>query len=126
MGIPTVCTALLELLDPQRFFRGMKVPKKMLEDVMVRRLKDDLRKICGGFPERKVLQENIEGLPENAPELRLAALLDEYRGTRELRLSGETRRTPVCVGAAYLWPSAAPVVLCRGIFRKRCTFIGAR
>jgi SNF2 family DNA or RNA helicase len=91
-------TALLELLDPQRFFRGMKVPRKMLEDVMVRRLKDDLRKICGGFPERKVLQENIEGLPENAPELRLAALLDEYRGTRELRLSGETRRTQSASG----------------------------
>src|ERR1039457_3506769 len=91
-------TALLELLDPQRFFRGMKIPKKMLDDVMVRRLKDDLRKICGGFPERKVLQENIDGLPDNAPELRLATLLDEYRGTRELRLRGETRRAQSASG----------------------------
>src|ERR1700692_3638695 len=42
-------TALLELLDPQRFFRGMKVPKKMFDDVMGRRQKDDLSKICGRF-----------------------------------------------------------------------------
>ena len=44
------------------------------------------------------MQENLEGLPENAPELRLAALLDEYRRTRELRLSGETRRTQSASG----------------------------
>ena len=29
---------------------------------------------------KKLKQRSIEGLPENAPELRLAALLDEYRG----------------------------------------------
>jgi superfamily II DNA or RNA helicase len=91
-------TALLEILDPQRFYRGMKVTKKMLDDVMVRRLKDDLRKISGGFPERRIVQETIDGLPENAPELRLATLLDEYRRTRELRLSGESRRTQSASG----------------------------
>jgi superfamily II DNA or RNA helicase len=91
-------SALLEILDPQRFCRGVKVPKKSLEDVMVRRLKDDLRKIAGGFPERKVVQETIDGLPEDAPELRLTALLDEYRRTRELRLSSESRRTQSASG----------------------------
>jgi hypothetical protein len=91
-------TALLEILDPQRFYRGMKITKRMLDDVMVRRLKDDLRKVSGGFPERKVVQETINGLPENAPELRLAALLDEYRRTRGLRLSGESRRTQSASG----------------------------
>src|ERR1022692_4241532 len=91
-------SALLEILDPQRFCRGMKVSKKMLDDVMVRRLKDDLRKISGGFPERKVVQENIDGLPQDAPELRLPALLDEYRITRELRLSGDSRRTQSASG----------------------------
>lgn len=92
-------SALLEILDPQRFFRGMdKIPKKMLDDVMVRRLKDDLRKISGGFPERKIVQESIKGLPEGAPELRLVALLDEYRRTRELRLSSESRRTQSASG----------------------------
>ena len=91
-------SALLEILDPQRFCRGMKVSKKMLDDVMVRRLKDDLRKISGGFPERKVVQENIVGLPKDAPDLRLTALLDEYRITRELRLSGDSRRTQSASG----------------------------
>ena len=91
-------SALLEILDPQRFCRGVKVSKKMLDDVMVRRLKDDLRKISGGFPERKVVQENIDGLPKDAPELRLTALLDEYRITRELRLSGDSRRTQSASG----------------------------
>ncbi|HWR35066.1 MAG TPA: SNF2-related protein [Clostridia bacterium] len=49
-------SALLEILDPQRFCRGVRVSKKVLDEVMVRRLKDDLRKISGGFPERKVIQ----------------------------------------------------------------------
>ena len=91
-------SALLELLDPQRFCRGVKTSKKMLNDVMVRRLKDDLRKVSGGFPERRIVQQNIDGLPEKAPELRLTVLLDEYRRTRELRLSGESRRTQSASG----------------------------
>lgn len=36
-------SALLEILDPQRFCRGVPVKQKMLDEVMVRRLKDDLR-----------------------------------------------------------------------------------
>ena len=44
-------STLLELLDPYRFTRGVKVRgKKALEDVMVRRLKEDIRKVQGGFP----------------------------------------------------------------------------
>jgi hypothetical protein len=74
-------SALLEILDPQHFCRGVKVSKKMLDDVMVRRLKEDLRKISGGFPERKIIQHTIENLPQEAPELRLVALLDEYGRT---------------------------------------------
>jgi hypothetical protein len=51
-------SALLELLDPQRFTRGVSVRgTKDLEPVMVRRLKEDLRKLnIEGFPERKVVQ----------------------------------------------------------------------
>src|SRR5678815_4458106 len=41
-------SALLEILDPQRFCRGVPVKQKMLDEVMVRRLKDDLRQIQGG------------------------------------------------------------------------------
>ena len=91
-------SALLEILDPQRFCRGVKVSKKMLDDVMVRRLKEDLREIVGGFPKREVVQEEIDGLPSDAPELRLVALLDEYRQLREKRLSVETRKVQTASG----------------------------
>lgn len=91
-------SALLELLDPQRFCRGVPVTNKMRDEVMVRRLKDDLREIIGGFPKREVVQVDIDGLPPEAPELRLAALLDEYRQTREDRLSGESRRIQAASG----------------------------
>ena len=91
-------SALLEILDPQRFCRGVKVGKRMLEDVMVRRLKDDLRQIVGGFPKREVVQITIDGLPDDAPELRLTALLDQCRRLREQRLAAESRRTQTASG----------------------------
>lgn len=85
-------SALLEILDPQRFCRGVPVNQKMRDEVMVRRLKDDIREIQGGFPVRKVVQLDIGGLPGDAPELRLSSLLDQYRSLREQRLQGETKR----------------------------------
>ncbi len=91
-------SALLEILDPQRFCRGVPVKKRMLDEVMVRRLKDDIREVIGGFPRRSIVQVNIDGLPADAPELRLSALLDDYRRVREERLSGETRRQQAAAG----------------------------
>ena len=91
-------SALLEILDPQRFCRGVRVSKRMLDDVMVRRLKDDLREIVGGFPKREVPQIDIGALPADAPELQLAAWLDEYRTIREQRLKEESRRTQTAAG----------------------------
>jgi SNF2 family DNA or RNA helicase len=86
-------SALLEILDPQRFCRGVPVKsKKLLEDVMVRRLKEDIREVQGGFPRRNVKQVDIDNLPKDAPELRLSVLLDEYRQLREERLKGESKR----------------------------------
>src|SRR6185503_2802100 len=55
-------SALLELLDDQRFTRGVEVAKKNLQDVMVRRLKEDVRQIAGGFPERKIKQIDLSDL----------------------------------------------------------------
>ena len=79
--------ALLEILDPQRFCRGVPVKgPRLLEQVMVRRLKEDLRQISGGFPQRNVVPVRIDDLPASAPELRLAELLAEYRDARENRL----------------------------------------
>jgi len=91
-------SALLEILDPQRFCRGVPVKQKMLDDVMVRRLKDDIREIQGGFPKRYVVQVDIDGLPAKAAELQLSALLDEYRQLRESRLSGESKRKQAAAG----------------------------
>src|SRR5205085_403490 len=91
-------SALLEILDPQRFCRGVKAGKKMLEDVMVRRLKDDLREIGAEFPRREVVQVDIGNLPADAPELLLTAWLDEYRLMREKRLSSESRRAQSASG----------------------------
>lgn len=84
-------SALLEILDPQRFCRGVRVLKGQLDEVMVRRLKSDIRALEGGFPKRTVVQVDIDGLPPEAPELVLAARLDAYRLEREKRLKDETR-----------------------------------
>lgn len=85
-------SALLEILDPQRFLRGEAVKPKLRDEVMVRRLKEDLRAIAGGFPRREVKQHDIDGLPPDTAELKLFELLDQYRELREQRLKGETKR----------------------------------
>ncbi len=90
-------SALLEILDPQRFTRGVPVRGlRQLETVMVRRLKSDLRELgVDEFPERKVVQidlrhENNEWYARldddkptlvgkgSAPELELGQMLQEY------------------------------------------------
>ncbi|MCF8604009.1 DISARM system SNF2-like helicase DrmD [Gordonia sp. HY442] len=48
-------TALLEMIDPQRFVRGNKIDPVALGEVAVRRLKSDLKQ-AKGFVERKVSQ----------------------------------------------------------------------
>ena len=47
-------SSLLEILDPQRFTRGVPVRPRELDAVMVRRLKSDLRHFGEKFPERVV------------------------------------------------------------------------
>ncbi len=85
-------SALLEILDPQRFTRGVKVRAKDLDPVMVRRLKDDVREIAGGFPKRVVKQIDLTGLPPDAPELVLSKLLDQYREVRTQRMMRASKR----------------------------------
>lgn len=92
-------STLLELLDPYRFTRGVRVsgPQEQaaLKRVMVRRLKEDIRAIQDGFPERVVERVVLDGLPADAPELVLSELLDEYRQLREQRFGSapQSRRT---------------------------------
>lgn len=73
-------SALMEILDPQRFTRGVPIDghSGALGQVMVRRLKRDLRAAnLGGasFPLRKVVRVAIDGKPD---ELLLADMLSEY------------------------------------------------
>jgi len=90
-GLSNSFSALLEILDPQRFVRGTPVEPKLRDEVMVRRLKADLREVSGGFPVRKIVKVDLHGLPADAPELALAKLLDEYWEAREERLEGLPR-----------------------------------
>ena len=95
---------LLEILDPQRFTRGIDVEAKELEPIMVRRLKEDLRRLGHAFPERIVEPIRIDGLPPDAPELRLAAMLDDYR---QSAAGGSAGALPVRE------PATAPLLLDR-------------
>ncbi len=84
-------SALLAMLDPQRFIRGEQIKDpRLLDQVMVRRLKDELRELVPdlGLPKRDVIQHDISGLPEEAPELALMRLLTQYRASRDKRLEG--------------------------------------
>lgn len=81
-------SSLLEILDPQRFTRGVAVRPKDLEPVMVRRLKSDLRHFGERFPLRHIEPVVIRGLPNDAPELRLAQMLRSYADTVRLRAEG--------------------------------------
>ncbi|WP_199189190.1 DISARM system SNF2-like helicase DrmD [Photobacterium sp. GB-27] len=97
--------ALLELLDPQRFTRGVPVTGESQRDaVMVRRLKEDLRVLNrGDYPHRKLIRHSLQNDGEswftsisdgNAKtskqcigagipfELKLSTLLSQYSSVR--------------------------------------------
>jgi hypothetical protein len=80
-------SALLEMLDPQRFTRGVEVRPRDLEPVMVRRLKADLRRLGQEFPERRIEAIAIGDLPEDAPELDLWRRLAAYGELRQRRIA---------------------------------------
>ncbi len=71
-------STLLALLDRQRFTRGVPPSARALEQIMVRRLKADLRglDVADRFPERQVIA--LELTTTDAPELELARLLAQY------------------------------------------------
>lgn len=78
-------SSLLEILDPQRFTRGVPVRAGDLDPVMVRRLKSDLKYFGETFPERVVEPIRIAGLPEDSPDLVLPRLLGAYGETLRAR-----------------------------------------
>ena len=71
-------SALLELLDPQRFTRGVPVRgRQQLDAVMVRRLKEDLRRLgVEQFPKRVLVSMQVG--TSTSPELVLATQLADY------------------------------------------------
>src|SRR5262249_28835418 len=81
-------SALLEMLDPQRFTRGVEVRPKDLEPVMVRRLKAHLRRFGGPPPARTIEPIRIDGLPEDAAVPDLAGRVGAYGEVRMRRISG--------------------------------------
>lgn len=92
-------STLLELLDPYRFTRGVKIRGKSdLEEVMVRRLKEDIREIQEGFPKRIVKRVEIDDLSPETPELRLSELLDQYRTVREERHATTSQKAQAAAG----------------------------
>ena len=78
--------ALLEMLDPQRFTRGIAVSQGEHDAIMVRRLKSDLRDLTDTpFPVRHVDSIELPHTPPEAPELDLfQSLLDfgELEGSK--------------------------------------------
>ena len=83
---------LMAILDPQRFCSGLEVRARERDQVLIYRLKDDLRAIGSTFPERRVEPIAISAPVKGTPELELAAKLEAYCDLRELRLEGEPAR----------------------------------
>lgn len=91
-GYPESFSALLELLDNQRFARATQPDRKQLNAVMVRRLKSELPKDDLGrsrFPARK-----LEALEVDYPdeERRIHAALREYAKLRAATAADNTQR----------------------------------
>lgn len=84
-------TSLLEILDHQRFARGIPPHSDKLDKVMVRRLKDDIVDKDGNrvFPSRKLEPLEIEYTDE---ERRIHRVLAEYTRLRGESVKEETGR----------------------------------
>ncbi|SIO90586.1 DISARM system SNF2-like helicase DrmD [Nocardiopsis sp. JB363] len=92
-GYPESFSALLELLDDQRFARGIKPSDEQLDRAMVRRLKRDLPKRWDGsarFPERVLGYAEVD---YDEAERRAHRTLVEYADSRRLRVGRPGRHT---------------------------------
>jgi superfamily II DNA or RNA helicase len=83
-------TALLAMLDPQRFIRGAEPDKAALKQILVRRLKTEILNPDGTqrYPDRLVDALTVE-YPEH--ERQVHALLKSYTETRRERVAGSGR-----------------------------------
>lgn len=83
-------TALLEMIDSQRFARGVTPDRTQLETVMVRRLKNELPPKWDGTP--RFPKRNLSAIPVNytAEELQLHEMLRDYT-----RISSQRAQTQI-------------------------------
>ena len=79
----------MAILDPQRFCHGVPVGVRERDQVLIYRLKEDLRDLGLSFPDRKVEPVLIEAPVKGTPELELANKLEAYCALREARLRDE-------------------------------------
>ena len=84
-------TALLALLDNQRFARGLEPPAEQLRTAVVRRLKSEIVDSWGKprFSERNVVPLEVDYSPE---ERRIHSLLREYTESRQKRSQDAVER----------------------------------
>ncbi len=91
-GYPESFTALLELLDNQRFARGVKIDRTQLQAIMVRRLKSELPLRWDGtprFPRRMLEPIEVDYTDE---ERTIHKLLQAYTHSRLEKASDETEQ----------------------------------
>ncbi len=85
-------TSLLELLDPQRFARGVKPDPLALQNAQIRRMKADIRALGPAadgtprFPER-ILEKIEVSYPQSERDIH--AMLEEYARLRRARASSK-------------------------------------
>jgi len=89
-GYPESFEALLELVDNQRFARGVEPDPRAQREVVIRRLKRDILEADGS---RRFRERKTEALPVDYPEDERAghALLKQYAGKRAERLKTNRR-----------------------------------
>jgi SNF2 family DNA or RNA helicase len=80
---------LMAILDPQRFYPGVPVRARERDQVLIYRLKEDLRDLEITFPKREVEPVLIQAPVKGTPELELAEKLEAYCFLRESRLNDE-------------------------------------
>lgn len=90
-GYPESFTALLELLDSQRFARGITPDKKQLQVVMVRRLKQEMQNWDGSplFPQRQLEAISVD-YPQDERQVHTA--LKNYTELRCQELADNTEK----------------------------------
>jgi ERCC4-related helicase len=91
-GYPESFTALLELLDNQRFARGVAPDRKQLGTVMVRRLKSELPPRWDGTPRFPVRQLDALEVAYTDAERQVHRTLQQYAQQRLAHVADQTER----------------------------------